>query len=43
VSVESDQEFQNFMRGRWPVMVRLAYTLAPGAQASQFARWLGGR
>jgi RNA polymerase sigma-70 factor (sigma-E family) len=25
--MESDQEFQDFMRGRWPGMVRLAYTL----------------
>jgi RNA polymerase sigma-70 factor (sigma-E family) len=28
VSVESDEEFRDFMRGRWSAMVRLAYTLA---------------
>jgi RNA polymerase sigma-70 factor (sigma-E family) len=27
VSVESDEEFRVFMRGRWSAMVRLAYTL----------------
>jgi RNA polymerase sigma-70 factor (sigma-E family) len=27
VGVESDEEFRNFMRGRWSAMVRLAYTL----------------
>jgi len=27
VSVESDEEFRDFMRGRWSAMVRLAYTL----------------
>ena len=25
---ESDDEFRDFMRGRWPAMVRLAYTLS---------------
>jgi len=27
VGVESDEEFRDFMRGRWSAMVRLAYTL----------------
>lgn len=27
MSAETDDEFQDFMRGRWPAMVRLAYTL----------------
>jgi RNA polymerase sigma-70 factor (sigma-E family) len=27
VSAESDEEFREFMRGRWPAMVRLAYGL----------------
>ena len=27
MSAESDQEFREFMRGRWPAMVRLAYGL----------------
>jgi hypothetical protein len=27
LSVESDEEFRQFMRGRWPAMVRLAYGL----------------
>jgi RNA polymerase sigma-70 factor (sigma-E family) len=27
VGVESDDEFRDFMRGRWSAMVRLAYTL----------------
>jgi RNA polymerase sigma-70 factor (sigma-E family) len=28
VSVQSDEEFRDFMRARWPAMVRLAYTLS---------------
>jgi preprotein translocase subunit SecD len=28
MGVESDEEFRDFMRGRWSAMVRLAYTLA---------------
>jgi RNA polymerase sigma-70 factor (sigma-E family) len=28
VSTEADAEFREFMRGRWPAMVRLAYGLA---------------
>ena len=45
----SDEEFRDFMRGRWPVMVRLAYTLtgdqghaediAQAAFASAYASW----
>lgn len=27
MAVESDEEFRDFMRARWPAMVRLAYTL----------------
>ena len=27
MSVESDDEFRDFMLGRWPAMVCLAYTL----------------
>ena len=27
MGVESDEDFRDFMRGRWSVMVRLAYTL----------------
>jgi RNA polymerase sigma-70 factor (sigma-E family) len=49
MGVESDEEFRDFMRGRWSVMVRLAYTLtgdqghaediAQGAFASAYASW----
>jgi RNA polymerase sigma-70 factor (sigma-E family) len=49
VSVESDEEFRDFMRGRWSAMVRLAYTLcgdqghaediAQSAFASAYASW----
>ena len=28
MSVESDDEFRDFMRGRWAAMVRLAYLLS---------------
>jgi DNA-directed RNA polymerase specialized sigma24 family protein len=28
VSVESDDEFRDFMRARWPAMVRLAHALS---------------
>jgi RNA polymerase sigma-70 factor (sigma-E family) len=31
VSTESDEEFDGFMRGRWPAMVRLAYALTADA------------
>ena len=27
MGTESDDEFRDFMRGRWSAMVRLAYTL----------------
>ncbi|MCW2929393.1 MAG: hypothetical protein JWM19_355, partial [Actinomycetia bacterium] len=27
MGIESDEEFRDFMRGRWSAMVRLAYTL----------------
>jgi RNA polymerase sigma-70 factor (sigma-E family) len=49
VSAESDEDFQDFMRGRWPAMVRLAYGLtgdlghaedvAQGAFARTYASW----
>jgi len=49
VGVESDEEFRDFMRGRWPAMVRLAYTLTGDqghaeditqtAFASAYASW----
>jgi RNA polymerase sigma-70 factor (sigma-E family) len=49
VSAESDVEFREFMRGRWPAMVRLAYGLtgdlghaedvAQGAFARAYASW----
>jgi RNA polymerase sigma-70 factor (sigma-E family) len=49
VDIESDEEFRDFMRGRWPAMVRLAYTLTgdqghaeditQAAFASAYASW----
>src|ERR1700722_3980845 len=49
VSAESDEEFREFMRGRWPAMVRLAYGLtgdlghaedvAQSAFARAYASW----
>jgi RNA polymerase sigma-70 factor (sigma-E family) len=49
VSAESDEEFREFMRGRWPAMVRLAYALtgdaghaedlAQSAFARAYASW----
>lgn len=49
MSVESDQEFREFMRGRWPAMLRLAYVLtgdrghaediAQAAFARGYASW----
>jgi RNA polymerase sigma-70 factor (sigma-E family) len=49
VSVESDEQFREFMRGRWPAMVRLAYGLtgdlghaedvAQAAFARAYASW----
>jgi RNA polymerase sigma-70 factor (sigma-E family) len=49
MGVESDDEFRDFMRGRWPAMVRLAYTLtgdqghaediAQAAFAGAYAAW----
>jgi RNA polymerase sigma-70 factor (sigma-E family) len=49
VSAESDEEFREFMRGRWPAMVRLAYGLtgdrghaedvAQAAFAKAYAAW----
>jgi RNA polymerase sigma-70 factor (sigma-E family) len=49
VSAETDDEFQDFMRGRWSAMVRLAYTLtgdrghaediAQAAFAKAYASW----
>jgi RNA polymerase sigma-70 factor (sigma-E family) len=49
VSAESDDEFRDFMRGRWPAMVRLAYGLtgdqghaedvAQSAFARAYASW----
>ena len=49
MSAESDEEFREFMRGRWPAMVRLAYGLtgdlghaedvAQGAFARAYASW----
>jgi len=49
VSAVSDEEFREFMRGRWPAMVRLAYGLtgdlghaedvAQGAFARAYASW----
>src|SRR5271154_4324187 len=49
VSAESDEEFRDFMRGRWPTMVRLAYGLtgdlghaedvAQSAFARAYASW----
>jgi RNA polymerase sigma-70 factor (sigma-E family) len=49
VSAESDEQFQEFMRGRWPAMVRLAYGLtgdlghaedvAQAAFARAYASW----
>src|SRR5271163_4020413 len=44
VSANSDEEFREFMRGRWPAMVRLAYGLtgdlghAEDVAQSAFAR-----
>lgn len=49
MSVEADEEFREFMRGRWSAMVRLAYTLsgdqghaediAQSAFARAYASW----
>src|ERR1700733_11466953 len=49
MSIEADDEFDNFMRGRWPSMVRLAYgltgdaghaeDLAQAAFARAYASW----
>jgi len=49
VSAESDEQFREFMRGRWPAMVRLAYGLtgdlghaedvAQAAFARAYASW----
>src|ERR1700722_1438840 len=49
VSTGSDEEFDSFMRGRWPAMVRLAYALtgdtghaedlAQAAFARAYASW----
>jgi RNA polymerase sigma-70 factor (sigma-E family) len=49
MSAESDEEFREFMRGRWPAMVRLAYGLtgdlghaedvAQSAFARTYASW----
>lgn len=49
MSAETDDEFQDFMRGRWSAMVRLAYTLtgdqghaediAQAAFAKAYASW----
>jgi RNA polymerase sigma-70 factor (sigma-E family) len=49
VSADSDEEFREFMRGRWPAMVRLAYGLtgdlghaedvAQAAFARAYASW----
>ena len=49
MSAESDEEFRQFMRGRWPAMVRLAYGLtgdaghaedvAQAAFARAYASW----
>jgi RNA polymerase sigma-70 factor (sigma-E family) len=49
MSAESDEEFREFMRGRWPAMVRLAYGLtgdlghaedvAQSAFARAYASW----
>jgi RNA polymerase sigma-70 factor (sigma-E family) len=49
VDIESDEEFRDFMRGRWSAMVRLAYTLTgdqghaeditQAAFASAYASW----
>ncbi|HEX4092832.1 MAG TPA: SigE family RNA polymerase sigma factor [Trebonia sp.] len=49
MSAESDEQFREFMRGRWPAMVRLAYGLtgdlghaedvAQGAFARAYASW----
>jgi RNA polymerase sigma-70 factor (sigma-E family) len=49
VSTETDEEFDGFMRGRWPAMVRLAYALtgdvghaedvAQAAFARAYASW----
>ena len=49
MSAEWDEEFREFMRGRWPAMVRLAYGLtgdlghaedvAQGAFARAYASW----
>ena len=49
MSAESDEEFRDFMRGRWSVMVRLAYGLtgdlghaedvAQSAFARAYASW----
>ena len=49
MSAESDEEFREFMRGRWPAMVRLAYGLtgdpghaedvAQAAFARAYASW----
>jgi RNA polymerase sigma-70 factor (sigma-E family) len=49
MGAESDEDFRDFMRGRWPAMVRLAYTLtgdqghaediAQAAFAKAYASW----
>jgi DNA-directed RNA polymerase specialized sigma24 family protein len=49
LSVESEKEFREFMRGRWPAMLRLAYLLtgdrghaediAQAAFARGYASW----
>ena len=49
MGVESDDEFRDFMRGRWSAMVRLAYTLtgdqghaediAQAAFSSAYSAW----
>ena len=49
MSAESDEQFREFMRGRWPAMVRLAYGLtgdlghaedvAQAAFARAYASW----
>jgi DNA-directed RNA polymerase specialized sigma24 family protein len=51
MSVESDDEFRDFMRGRWSAMVRLAYALtgdqghaediAQTAFSSAYSAWGG--
>jgi hypothetical protein len=43
MGVESDEEFRDFMRGRWSAMVRLAYTLTgdPDAYVRAIVRHRG--